>query len=184
MVQNISHRHHGPLDSTTLRSANLSPTVCHLPRTDKSQIHLWGEHLSKVPDAVECEHLPNKVGNDDELQSGLDPDEDDKHADELPWDVFWRFLAKIVCGQNCFSSCLDGWSQMVLEVKMVDAEAVDWCGHMWSTVGCTAKFSETPSESAYGRQEAIQFTVHSPGRQSCSHASWMRTCIICGWAVW
>lgn len=49
VVQNISHRHHGTLDSTTLRSANLSPTVCHLPSTDKSQIHLWRERLSKVP---------------------------------------------------------------------------------------------------------------------------------------
>ncbi len=50
----------------------------------------WGrafscrEHLSKVPDAIECEHLPTQVGYDNELQSGRDPDEDDEHADELP----------------------------------------------------------------------------------------------------
>ncbi|XP_030292160.1 peptidyl-prolyl cis-trans isomerase-like [Sparus aurata] len=35
-------------------------------------------------DAIECEHLPTQVGYSDELQSGRDPDEDDKHADELP----------------------------------------------------------------------------------------------------
>ncbi len=42
------------------------------------------EQLSKVPNAIECEHLPTQVSNDDELQSGRDPDEDDEHADELP----------------------------------------------------------------------------------------------------
>ncbi len=33
-----------------------------------------------------CEHLPIRVGYDDEQQSGQDPDEDDEHAYELPWD--------------------------------------------------------------------------------------------------
>ena len=42
------------------------------------------EHLSRVPDVIECEHLPTQVGYDVELQSGPDPDEDDEHADELP----------------------------------------------------------------------------------------------------
>ncbi len=42
------------------------------------------EHLSKVPDAINCEHFPTQVGYDDELQSGRDPDKDDEHADELP----------------------------------------------------------------------------------------------------
>ncbi len=50
----------------------------------KTGIHPVREHLSKVPDAIECEHLPTQVGYDDELQSGRDPDEDDEHADELP----------------------------------------------------------------------------------------------------
>ncbi len=34
------------------------------------------------------------LGYDDKLQSGRDPDEDDKHADELPWDGFWQFVKK------------------------------------------------------------------------------------------
>ncbi len=39
-------------------------------------------------------NLPTQVGYDDELLSGRDPDEDDKHADELPWDGFWQFVQK------------------------------------------------------------------------------------------
>ncbi|KAL7840561.1 hypothetical protein AOLI_G00258840 [Acnodon oligacanthus] len=50
----------------------------------KTGIHLRREHLSNVPDAIECEPLPAQVGYDDELQSSGDPDEDDEHADELP----------------------------------------------------------------------------------------------------
>ncbi len=34
------------------------------------------------------------LGYDDKLQSGRDPYEDDKHADELPWDGFWQFVKK------------------------------------------------------------------------------------------
>uniref|UniRef100_A0A672KZ82 RING-type domain-containing protein n=1 Tax=Sinocyclocheilus grahami TaxID=75366 RepID=A0A672KZ82_SINGR len=39
-------------------------------------------------------------------------------------------------------------------------------------VGCTAKFSETPLETAYGREMNIQFTGNSSGGHSCSqHAN-------------
>ena len=34
--------------------------------------------------AIEGEHLPTVVGYNTELQSGQDPEEDDKRADELP----------------------------------------------------------------------------------------------------
>ncbi len=50
----------------------------------KTGIHPFREHLSKVPDNLECEHLSTQVYYDDELQSGRDSDEDDEHADELP----------------------------------------------------------------------------------------------------
>ena len=42
------------------------------------------EHFSIVPVAIEGEHLLTEVGYDTKLQSGQDPGEDDKHADELP----------------------------------------------------------------------------------------------------
>ncbi len=72
--------------------------IFHLPCTVKTGIHPWREHLSKVPDAIECEHLSTQVSYDDELQSGRetrDLDEDDEHADELPWDGFWQFVQKL-----------------------------------------------------------------------------------------
>ncbi len=55
-----------------LTSANRLPTRRHTrclpvrPCTVKIGIHPWREHLSKVPDAIECEHLPTQVGYDDE----------------------------------------------------------------------------------------------------------------------
>lgn len=73
---------------------------------------------------------------------------------------------------DCCCSCPGGWSQTILEVNMLDVEVLGWCGYTWSTVvkpvGCTAKFSETPLETAYGREMNIHFMGNSSGRHSCS----------------
>ncbi len=77
----------------------------------------------------------------------------------------------LVMQTDCGSSCPGGWSQTILEVKMLDVEVLGWCGYMWSA-GCTAKFSETPLEMAYGREMKIQFTDNSFCGHSCSqHAN-------------
>ena len=74
--------------------------------------------------------------------------------------------------KNCCSSCPGGWSQTTVEVKMLDAEVLSWCGYMWSVVvrlvGCSAKFSEMFLERAYGGKINIQFMSNSSGGHSCS----------------
>ncbi len=51
----------------------------------------------------------------------------------------------LVMQTDCYSSCLGGWFQTILEVKILDVEVLGWCGYTWSAVvrpvGSTAKFS-------------------------------------------
>ncbi len=97
------------LNQQTAHPHDAIHAVCHLPCTVKTGIHPWREHLSKVPDAIECEHLPTQVGYDDKLQSGRDPNEDDEHADELPWDGFWQFVQKFFGYANRLLQQLSRW---------------------------------------------------------------------------
>ncbi len=87
----------------------------------------------------------------------------------------------LVIQTDCCSSCPGGWSQTIVEVKMLDVEVLGWCDYTWSAVGCTAKFSETPLETAYGREINIQFTGNSSDGHSCSqHANCTLPQKICG----
>ncbi len=113
-----------------------------------------------MPDAIECEHLPTQVGYDDELQSGRDPDEDDEQQMSFPETVSDSLCRNsLVMQTDCCSSCLGGWSQTMLEVKMLDVKVLGWCGYTWSAVGCTAKFSETPLETDYVCSNIFTHTV-------------------------
>ncbi len=54
----------------------------------------------------------------------------------------------LVLQTDCCSSYPCGWSQRILELKMLDVEVLGGCGYTWVAVvrpvWCTAKFSETP----------------------------------------
>ncbi len=40
----------------------------------------------------------------------------------------------LVMQTDCCSSCPGGWSQTILEVKMLDVEVLGWCGYTCSVV--------------------------------------------------
>ncbi len=71
----------------------------------------------------------------------------------------------LVMQTECYSSCPGGWSQTILEVKMLDVEVRGWCGSTWSAVvrlhRCTAKFSETLLETTWTATGGYSCSQHA-----------------------
>ncbi len=88
----------------------------------------------------------------------------------------------LVMQTDCCSSCPGGWSQTILEVKMLDVEVLGWCGYTWSAVvrpvGCTAKFSER----LWRRLMVEKWTFNSQATAlvDIPIARSLKTCDICG----
>ncbi len=163
--------------------------VCHLPCTVKTRIHPWREHLSKVPDAIECEHLPTQVSYDDQLQSGQDPDEDDEHADELPWDCFWQFVQKFFGYANRLLQQLSGW--LVSDDLGGEDAGCGGPGLMWlhMVCGCEAGWMYLPKSLTrlWRRLMVDKWTFNSRATAlvdipavSMPTARSLKTCDICG----
>ncbi len=106
--------------------------VCHLPCTVKTGIHPWREHLSKVQDAIDCEHCPLKsvtTTNCSQVETPMRTTSMQMSFPETVSDSLCRNY--LVMQTDCCSSCPGGWSQTILEVKMLDVDVLGWCGYTW-----------------------------------------------------
>ncbi len=69
----MGHSIHNVASATASPTRRLYKLSAICPCTVKTGIHPWREHLSKVPDAIECEYLPTQVGYDSKLAVRLRP---------------------------------------------------------------------------------------------------------------
>ncbi len=99
--------------STTLTSANRSPTrrhTCCLPSA--LYIEYRDSSVKRTPLQSDRRHRIWAFAHSSWLQirtAGRDTDEDDEHADELPWDCFWQFVQKFFGYANRLLQQLSGW---------------------------------------------------------------------------
>ncbi len=170
----MGHSIHNINISKPLTPLDAIHAVCYLPCTVKTGIHPWREHLSKVSDTIECEHLTTQVGYDDKLLSGSRPRSGRRAC---RWASLRRFLT--VCAEIL-------WLCKPIVTVAVRVAGLRWSWRwrcwmwrswagvvtrglwLWGRLDCTAKFSETPLETAYGREINIKFTGNSSGGHSCS----------------
>lgn len=108
-------------------------------------IFLHEENTCIVPDAIKCDVSCESASSRHQ------------QAWQLPWDGFWWIVQKFCGYVKRLLQQLSGW----LVSDGFGGEAAGWGGPgMWLQVvwgsevgGCTAKFSETPLEMAYDRDE-------------------------------
>ncbi len=81
-------------------------------------------------------NLPTQVSYDDELHSGQDPNVDDKHADELPWDGFWQFAQKFFGYANrLLQQLFSTWTLLLRSHAVVIAAVCGFALSCWNTHG-------------------------------------------------
>ncbi len=166
----MGHSIHNSWHQQTAHPHDAIHAVCHLPCT--IGIHPYRDHLCNVPDAIECEHLPTHVSYDDQLQSGRDPNKDDEHADELPWDGFWQFVQKLFGYANRLLQQLSGW--LVSDDLGGEDVGWSWAGvvtrglRLWGRLDVLPNSLKRLWRRLTVREMNIQFTGNISGGHSCS----------------
>ncbi len=167
-----------PLTHTTPYTA-----VYHLPCTVKTGIHREENTSSKYQTPSNVSIFPLKSvtsTNYSQVETPMRMTSMQVSFPETVSDSLCR--NSLVMQTDCCRSCPGGWSQTILEVKMLDVEVLGWCGYTRSVVvrlvGCTAKFSETPLETWTFNSRAIAL-VDIPA-VSMPIAYSLKTCDICG----
>ena len=158
---------------TMLISANCSPSQGHTRHLPSYSCNRDYSIKTRLLQHASSENLPTEVGYDAEMLSGLDPGEDNEHADELEAvsDSFCR--NSLVVQTHIFISCPGGWSHTIPQVKKLDVRPV----------GCTATFSKP----TWRQLMVDKLTLNSLGTalvdipavsMTISHS--LKTCDICG----
>ncbi len=95
----------------------------------------------------------------------------------------------LVMQTDCCSSCPGGWSQTILEVKMLDVEVLGWCGYTWSGLRLWGRLDVLPNslKRLWRWLKVEKWTLNSRATAlmdipavSMPIAHSLKTCDICG----
>ncbi len=123
--------------STTLTSANRLPTrrhTCRLPSALYSENRDSSvKRKCQTPSNVSiCPLKSVTTTNCSQVETPMRTTSMKMSFPETVSDCLCR--NSLVMQTDCCSSCPGGWSQTILEVKMLDVEVLGWCGYTWSAV--------------------------------------------------